>query len=155
MEHFAFYCCSALEQQKLILVNCGGVNSWILLHGILHHIPNHAIKLLEQSRAVVKVQLLYDERATIPIGIPWSFVSNESEVPAGGNDYYDRIHLGFYPRSQSREDIWLYENVFYGIRNGIVLESGGFNGLVYSNSFFFEYYLSWKTIHIGTILIIL
>ena len=85
------------------------------------------------------------------MGVPWHMVVNESEIPPGGNDYYDGISQGVYPRSQSKEDIWMYENAFYKVRDGIILESGAFDGLTYSNSFFFETYLNWKAIHIGNL----
>lgn len=51
--------------------------------------------------------------------------------------------------SQDREDVWLFENWFYGMTNGTVLESGGLDGKTFSNSLFFEKYTSWFTIHIG------
>lgn len=137
------------NRAPLIVISNGGVNSWVLLHGILHHITPSNIAELERTRSVKKVHILYDERVNIPIGVPWHLVTNESEIPPEGNDYYDAIHQGLYPRSQSKEDIWIYENAFYKVRNGIILESGGFDGLMYSNSFFFEFYLNWKAIHIG------
>lgn len=52
-------------------------------------------------------------------------------------------------RSQDREDVWIYENWFYGMTNGTILESGALNGETFSNSLMFERFSSWFTIHIG------
>ena len=54
-------------------------------------------------------------------------------------------------KAQDYEDIWLYENWFYGMENGIIMESGALDGITYSTSYFFENYLKWTSIHIGTI----
>ena len=53
--------------------------------------------------------------------------------------------------SQDREEVYIYENYFWGMRNGIVLESGALDGLLVSNSFFLEKYANWSAIHIGMI----
>jgi len=51
--------------------------------------------------------------------------------------------------AQSKEDIWLYENWYFNIENGVIMESGGLDGLTYSTSYLFEKYLNWTSIHIG------
>jgi FkbM family methyltransferase len=51
--------------------------------------------------------------------------------------------------AQDHEDIWLYENWFYGMENGIIMESGALDGIRYSTTFFFETFLKWTSIHIG------
>lgn len=51
-------------------------------------------------------------------------------------------------KAQDREDVWIYENWFYGMRNGTILESGALNGLLYSTSFMFETMSSWLAIHV-------
>jgi hypothetical protein len=51
--------------------------------------------------------------------------------------------------AQSAEDIWAYENWFYGMEHGIILESGALDGLKFSTSFMFEYYANWFSIHVG------
>ena len=145
----SFPVCVQSLKSPLIVVNNGGVRSWVILHGMLHHIKPQEIEALKKSRGVKTVFISYDVRVNIPIGEPWFAVTNESVVPVSGNDYYAGIGNGLYPRSQSKEDIWMYENAFYGVRNGIFLESGALDGLLYSNSFFFEYYVGWKAIHIG------
>jgi hypothetical protein len=52
-------------------------------------------------------------------------------------------------RAQDQEDVWLYENWFYGIKNGIILESGALDGLLFSNSYMFETFANWTAIHVG------
>lgn len=53
-----------------------------------------------------------------------------------------------YHKAQFKEDIYLYENYFYGITNGIIMESGALDGMLYSTSYMFEHLFSWQTIHI-------
>lgn len=60
-------------------------------------------------------------------------------------------HQKFYRKhrkSQFSEDIWLYEHWFYGIKDGIVIESGAHQGAAMSNSYMFQSYANWKSIHI-------
>lgn len=52
-------------------------------------------------------------------------------------------------RAQDQEDIWLYENWFYGMQNGVIMESGALNGLIFSTSFFFEQVANWTAVHVG------
>jgi len=49
-------------------------------------------------------------------------------------------------RAQDKEDIWAYENWFFGYGNGTILESGGLDGLEFSNSLMLEKFADWKTI---------
>lgn len=51
-------------------------------------------------------------------------------------------------KSQDSSDIFFYENFFYGVRNGVILESGAIDGIRFSNSLFFEQVLGWKSVHI-------
>jgi FkbM family methyltransferase len=53
-----------------------------------------------------------------------------------------------YSKSQDQEDMWLYENMFYGKQNGTILESGAADGLFFSNTYMFEKYLGWHSVHI-------
>lgn len=45
--------------------------------------------------------------------------------------------------SEHKQDSWLYENVFNGKRNGVFVEFGAIDGLITSNSLFFEEELDW------------
>lgn len=53
-----------------------------------------------------------------------------------------------YVRAQDQEDLWMYENWFYGMQHGIVIESGALDGDLFSNSHFFETYLNWTAIQV-------
>jgi hypothetical protein len=55
-------------------------------------------------------------------------------------------------RAQDHEDLWLYENWFYGMKNGVIIESGALDGVKYSTTFMFEFYADWTPIHIGLLL---
>jgi hypothetical protein len=48
--------------------------------------------------------------------------------------------------SQWGEDIFLYENYFYGMVDGIVVESGALDGIFLSNSLMFERNFGWHSI---------
>ncbi len=47
-------------------------------------------------------------------------------------------------RSQSREDLFLSENYFFKRTGGTFLELGALDGLMYSNSYYFERHLGWR-----------
>jgi hypothetical protein len=53
-------------------------------------------------------------------------------------------------QAQDQEDVWLYENYFYGMEKGVIMESGALNGILFSNSFMFEQFANWTAIHVGT-----
>lgn len=48
--------------------------------------------------------------------------------------------------SQCQEDSFLYENFFKNKKNGVYIELGALNGVLYSNTKFFEDTLGWKGI---------
>ena len=63
----------------------------------------------------------------------------------------DNIPTAFNFRSQSREDMWLWENIFRGLPanetlGGTFLEIGGLDGIRFSNTYFFEQKLDWRGI---------
>lgn len=51
-------------------------------------------------------------------------------------------------RSQDQEDVWLWERYFYGVKNGVVMESGALDGNLFSNSVLFEKFANWTTINV-------
>jgi hypothetical protein len=53
-----------------------------------------------------------------------------------------------FDHAQWFEDHYLYSNYFYGVTNGLIVESGGFNGLTFSTSFAFEKLLGWTAVHV-------
>ena len=50
--------------------------------------------------------------------------------------------------AQDQEDVWLYENWFYGMQNGVIMESGALNGLSFSTSYMFESFGGWTALHV-------
>lgn len=52
-------------------------------------------------------------------------------------------------QAQDQEDVWLYENWFYGMKDGVIMESGALNGILFSNSYMFEQFANWTAIHVG------
>jgi FkbM family methyltransferase len=51
-------------------------------------------------------------------------------------------------RAQDQEDVWLYENWFYGVKDGVIMESGALDGLLFSTSFMFEVFANWTALHV-------
>jgi FkbM family methyltransferase len=51
-----------------------------------------------------------------------------------------------YSRASAKEDIWLYERLFYGVQYGLVVESGAGNGVDMSMSYFFEHFANWTAL---------
>lgn len=51
-------------------------------------------------------------------------------------------------RAQSGEDTFALEHFFYGVTNGVILETGALDGLSYSTSFAFEHVLGWRAVHV-------
>lgn len=50
--------------------------------------------------------------------------------------------------AQDQEDVWLYENWFYGMEKGVIMESGALNGILFSTSYMFEHFANWTAIHV-------
>ena len=53
-----------------------------------------------------------------------------------------------YSHAQDAEDLWLYENWFYGMKNGVILESGALDGQTFSTSYMFENKANWTSVHV-------
>lgn len=53
-----------------------------------------------------------------------------------------------YRRAQMGEDMYLYEHFFYGKKNGVMVESGALDGMLYSTTLMFEHYFDWLGVHI-------
>jgi FkbM family methyltransferase len=51
-------------------------------------------------------------------------------------------------RAQEGEDIWAYENWFYGMTGGTIFESGSLDGFEFSTSLMFEKFANWNSIHV-------
>ena len=66
------------------------------------------------------------------------------------SDRIDKPYLGF-ARAQDQEDVWLYENWFYGMTDGVIMESGALDGKLFSTSYMFEKFANWTSIHVGTL----
>jgi hypothetical protein len=63
-----------------------------------------------------------------------------------GNQTY--VALAQARAGDASHDIYAYENWFYGIKNGIIVESGALDGKLFSTSHMFEYYANWTAIHV-------
>jgi hypothetical protein len=90
----------------------------------------------------------------------WKHASHKSTtLSRKPTEKYEQI-----ARSQDQEDIMLYENWFYGVSNGIVIEvqlernyiychkitqSGALDGYSLSNSYMFERFANWTSVNIG------
>ena len=54
-----------------------------------------------------------------------------------------------YSRADKKLDIYIYENFFFGMRGGLILESGGSDGIFQSNSFMFVKLFHWSAVLVG------
>lgn len=54
--------------------------------------------------------------------------------------------------SQHDEDMWLMNNWFYGVKEGVIIESGALDGILFSNSNLFESFLNWTAILVGELI---
>lgn len=61
----------------------------------------------------------------------------------------DEKHYIDIARAQDQEDVWLYENWFYGMKHGVIVESGALDGILFSTSFMFEIFANWTAVHVG------
>ena len=55
--------------------------------------------------------------------------------------------------AQDMEDIWIFENWFYGLKQGVILESGALDGHYFSTSFFFERTLKYVIVIVASYLL--
>ena len=51
-------------------------------------------------------------------------------------------------RAQWFEDSFLYDNYFYNHKNGVIVESGALDGLIFSTSWTFDKLLNWTPVHV-------
>lgn len=49
-------------------------------------------------------------------------------------------------KASAKEDLWLYERLFYGVQYGLIVESGAGNGVDMSMSYFFEHFANWTAL---------
>lgn len=66
------------------------------------------------------------------------------EVEAASSEGQYKTHS----LAQDQEDVWLYENWFYGMKGGVIMESGALNGLTFSTSYMFEVFANWTALHV-------
>jgi len=84
---------------------------------------------------------------------PWVFASEKAiqeaaEALGPAPQPKDIYIMGKYTHAQFGEDIFAYENFFFGKRNGVILESGALDGNQFSTSWFFVKALGWHAVHI-------
>lgn len=53
-----------------------------------------------------------------------------------------------YKKAQHGEDLELYSKYFFGMEKGLILESGAFDGVNVSTTYFFEKFAGWSAIHV-------
>lgn len=75
--------------------------------------------------------------------LPGEYSSEFAEQSTAEKGYVD------ISRAQDQEDVWLYENWFYGIKDGVIIESGALDGILFSTSFMFEVFANWTAVHVG------
>lgn len=95
--------------------------------------------------------------AALTVNYPLHFFNSKSTINWRTAAVYDADFVKQYEKSkkwtefsyaQDNEDTWLYENWFYGMRNGIIMESGALDGLLFSTSYMYEHFANWTAIHV-------
>ena len=84
---------------------------------------------------------------------PWVFataaVQRERVAALGPAPQPEDIYImGKYTHAQFGEDVYAYENFFFGRRDGVIMESGALDGNQFSTSWFFVKALGWRAVHI-------
>lgn len=91
--------------------------------------------------------LLNDEEQVV-IHYPARFMHIDSDWRTKPLTYQHLDHQNWEAHAQAGEDTWMYLNYFYGKTNGIILESGAYDGTTFSTTLFYEKYLNWTSIHV-------
>jgi hypothetical protein len=60
-----------------------------------------------------------------------------------------------FQHAQDFEDVFLYENWFYGMSGGTILESGAYDGVRFSTSLMFAQFANWSSIHVGKFVLVI
>ena len=117
---------------------------WLLLLAPLlllvdaHTNPKHNVS----SSIPVHVPLIQNHR------IDWRDGIVENNNPQ--SHVYDRTNHPWLNFSKAVEDpptdVYMYEKWFYGMERGVIVESGGLDGILFSNSYLFEQFLHWTSI---------
>lgn len=74
--------------------------------------------------------------------LPAYFSPELRQLSEDGSPYTDFAH------AQDQEDVWLYENWFYGMKEGVIMESGALDGKLFSTSYMFEKFANWTALHV-------
>lgn len=69
-------------------------------------------------------------------------VYSDSLASSSSEEYITRS------KAQDKEDIMLYENWYYGMKEGVLLESGACQGISLSLGYVFETFGRWTTINV-------
>jgi hypothetical protein len=68
-----------------------------------------------------------------------SLVHSEIPPPVG----YEK-----HSKAQTKEDLYLYKNLFYQTTSGLILESGALDGVRFSSTYMLNRLFNWTSIHI-------
>lgn len=110
-----------------------------------HHIISHPHSKLRYE------PIFYRDLNPLQINFPSYFMSLRSDwrsKPFQDVNVLQQDHRSWEHFAQDGEDVWMYENFFYGMIEGTIIESGALDGKRYSTSYMFENYLNWTAIHV-------
>lgn len=95
---------------------------------------------------IIVVQIISVHSRNVVYNLPqWIFNSTEIENKTKAAPRYPEQQWKNISTSHSKEDIFAYQNFFYGISNGLVVETGIGQ---FSSTLFLERIANWKAIHI-------
>jgi cephalosporin hydroxylase len=109
--------------------------------------------IIDSQKHKPRAKLKPTQVKALKINYPYSFFLSDSDDWKNSKQInklllnnYEYVKWNF---AQDQEDIWLYENWFWGVEKGVILESGALDGIKYSTTHMFEKFAQWTSIHIG------
>lgn len=106
--------------------------------GSIHSTHHHEHHIVDDA----PVRIFYPSRYFTSPHIWSTKPAQKNEKLMKNTSYLDVRH------AQDAEDIFLYENWFYGVEKGTILESGAYDGVQFSTSYLFAAFANWNAIHV-------
>lgn len=135
---------------QLVDHSCVGV-VWSVVMQLLLLLSFAALSGAARQRIKPNELALRNAEHTINIHFPRTLVGKDWRNQASYSDLLaaesTREYLAF-SKAQDEEDIMLYENWFYGMKDGLLLESGACQGDSLSLGYLFERFAKWSAINV-------
>ena len=143
------------QNYTFIVTHSNGRRKWILLDEVLYELFDNDLRYMNDGGYKIETKIIgWEERVKLyQESMPFAEKIHEVkrkcnlDLKHHGGEMRETLYSTL-SHAQDKEDIWLYENAFYGKRRGVIVESGALNGWTFSTSYMFEQFADWKSIHI-------